>query len=600
MRSSWADTTFMVEGMLSLLLRSDNGRRGARAATVLVCALAFSAAFGVGWAAVPVLTGESAPSASVRDHGAVGDGVTDDTAAVQRANDAVAAQGGGSVVFPGGTYVAMGVRQDSNVHFVGTDGATLRHPDGVSKAPVITGRTTRTTGSIQAGSRTVSVTSTKRMVPGAVVGVQAAGVPSPMQTGTLTSGVSADGGDLVLSSADGWRVKSANYIWVDEEIVGYTGMFGSTLLNVRRGMFGSTPSEHSAGAPVAQVIGLVARIESVGPGRIELDRPAARAVVGAAVTVGVMNPAVTGLTIDGNRVGSGSADSNTVALDYAFARGVRIEDNTIRNVDHGAVTFDQGTADSVIADNVFWDAGSPEQASGSSIWLYRGAFSNTVRDNRFGGAANFAVAIDDRTEVSTDWDGSSDENLILGNTIDIPPVKAQAAIFISGSNRNEVANNDVRSTKRGITVALSTQGSNPGDSEGNNVHDNRFSGHSWGLHASGSYNRFERNVVTLTTKPIVDTGVGNEFVGNVFVDETIATPSPTSQPSPTPDSLTDGTPAPTVGEAPPAAPQPTPTFTPEPTSPPTPTPSPAPAKRRHTPVGHVAPVSPAGGGGRFR
>lgn len=569
----------------------------ARVATALSCALLASAAFGVGWAAVPVLTGESASSTSVRDHGAVGDGVTNDTAAIQRANDSIAAQGGGTVVFPGGTYVAMGVRQDSNVHFVGTEGATLRHPDGVSSTPVITGRTTRTSGSIQAGSRTLAVSSTKRVVPGAVIGIQAAGPPSPVQTSTLTSNVTATGGDLVLSSSDGWRVKSANYVSVNEEIIGYTGISGSTLLNVRRGLFGSRAAEHGAGAPVAQVTGLIARVVSVGSATIELDRPASRGVVGAAVTVGVMNPAVTGLTIDGNRAGGGSSDTNTVALVYAFARGVRIENNTIRNVDHGAVTFDQGTAESVIAGNVLSDAGTPEHASGSSIWLYRGASSNTIRDNRFGGAAYYAVAIDDRTEVSTEWDASSDDNLVLGNTIEFPPVAAQAAIFISGSNRNEVANNDVRSTKRGITVARSTQGSNPGDSEGNKVHDNRFSGHSWGLHASGSYNRFEGNIVTLTTKPIVDTGVGNEFVSNVFVDEPFATPSPAPEATLAPEPVSEPTPASTAGGAPTPGPQPTPTVAPEPTSPPGPTP--APAKRRHTPAGRTVPVSPSGRAGRL-
>jgi len=46
---------------------------------------------------------------SVKDFGAVGDGVVDDTAAIQAAIDATVAQGGGTVYFPAGTYKVTSV-----------------------------------------------------------------------------------------------------------------------------------------------------------------------------------------------------------------------------------------------------------------------------------------------------------------------------------------------------------------------------------------------------------------------------------------------------------------------------------------------------------
>jgi hypothetical protein len=52
----------------------------------------------------------------------------------------------------------MGVKQDSNVHFLGGVGATLRHRNGTSATPIVTNRLPSTRGSIPAGSSTLTVT----------------------------------------------------------------------------------------------------------------------------------------------------------------------------------------------------------------------------------------------------------------------------------------------------------------------------------------------------------------------------------------------------------------------------------------------------------
>lgn len=62
---------------------------------------------------------------SVRDHGAVGDGQALDTAAVQAALDACAAAGGGTVLFPPGTYRCGSVHLRSNVMLWLDHGATI-------------------------------------------------------------------------------------------------------------------------------------------------------------------------------------------------------------------------------------------------------------------------------------------------------------------------------------------------------------------------------------------------------------------------------------------------------------------------------------------
>lgn len=60
----------------------------------------------------------SAATISVRDHGAVGDGTTKDTVAIQQAIDACAAAGGGQVVLPKGRYLSGSLQLKSKVVLV--------------------------------------------------------------------------------------------------------------------------------------------------------------------------------------------------------------------------------------------------------------------------------------------------------------------------------------------------------------------------------------------------------------------------------------------------------------------------------------------------
>jgi len=62
---------------------------------------------------------------NIRTHGATGDGKTLDTAAINRAIDAVASQGGGTVLFPAGVYLTFSIHLRSNVHLYLDRGATI-------------------------------------------------------------------------------------------------------------------------------------------------------------------------------------------------------------------------------------------------------------------------------------------------------------------------------------------------------------------------------------------------------------------------------------------------------------------------------------------
>lgn len=79
--------------------------------SVLALFAAWNAAWGAGF--------------NVRENGALGDGQTKDTLAIQKAIDAAAEAGGGTVFFPPGVYLTGSIYLKSNVDFYVGPGATL-------------------------------------------------------------------------------------------------------------------------------------------------------------------------------------------------------------------------------------------------------------------------------------------------------------------------------------------------------------------------------------------------------------------------------------------------------------------------------------------
>ena len=62
---------------------------------------------------------------SVRAYGATGDGKTVDTAAINKAIDAAATAGGGTVEFPAGTYLSFSIRLKSHITLHLDQGSTI-------------------------------------------------------------------------------------------------------------------------------------------------------------------------------------------------------------------------------------------------------------------------------------------------------------------------------------------------------------------------------------------------------------------------------------------------------------------------------------------
>jgi len=90
--------------------------------------LAASAAYAVPLLAAPRKAASPNPSLltfDVRAYGATGDGKTVDSAAINKAIEAAAAAGGGTVVFPAGVYLSFSIRLKSKVNLYLDQGSTI-------------------------------------------------------------------------------------------------------------------------------------------------------------------------------------------------------------------------------------------------------------------------------------------------------------------------------------------------------------------------------------------------------------------------------------------------------------------------------------------
>jgi len=83
---------------------------------------------------------QTAPAWNVKTYGAAGDGVTKDTAAIQKTIDACAMAGGGEVDFPTGTYLTGSLELKAHVHLVVPQGTIIQGSDDPADYPLATAR----------------------------------------------------------------------------------------------------------------------------------------------------------------------------------------------------------------------------------------------------------------------------------------------------------------------------------------------------------------------------------------------------------------------------------------------------------------------------
>ncbi len=73
----------------------------------------------------------------ITDHGAIGDDITDNTSAFQKAISACSQEGGGHVIVPAGTFMTGAIHLMSNVNLHLDSGATIKFSGDASKFPIV-------------------------------------------------------------------------------------------------------------------------------------------------------------------------------------------------------------------------------------------------------------------------------------------------------------------------------------------------------------------------------------------------------------------------------------------------------------------------------
>jgi polygalacturonase len=459
----------------------------------------------------------------VSDFGANGADAYDDTTAIQSAIDSLGAAGG-RVIFPAGNYNAAGIIHRSGVELVGEQGAVLTRTPGT--ASLISSDMKTLTGSIAKGSSKLTVTSGgTSFVPNAVVAIRGAGGGSTVQQTTLSSAVLVSGSPITVKSSTGFST-GTGIVLIDSEIVRYTSINSMGVLGgVTRGCYGTAVVGHMSGAPVRQARHLYARVVSVSGNTITLDRPAVFGVQSTIVYVGSVNMAVTGLTLDGNRPNPGIVE-NPFPLTYSLARYVTIGDCTIRDGEHGAISLNRGTADSLVERNTLEDCGDPESGLGSTLWIYQSAVDNTLRNNiiRDVGArgSTCGIMIDDRSVHATEWDGDCCRNLVEGNTISLRRLPTGTwGMFVGGSCDNRLIGNTVGGAGStgpmfGAWVTPGGQGTSLPSTVKNVITQNHFADHYIGIRSDANDTQFTYNDICRADKPGVDTGLRNDFTGSLY------------------------------------------------------------------------------------
>ena len=388
-------------------------------------------------------------------------------AAIQAANDAAFAAGGGVVTLEAGEYIAKGIIQDSGVIF-DFKGVTIKSPDGLAP-DIIQTRTINCTCNMTKDSNVVTITAgdASGIEIGTRVGVLGGGGILDSQVSKLTAPITETSTIISLVNVTGLFANAP--LLIGDELISFTGVSGNTITGVIRGAFGTTAVAHTTSEDIGVARYLGATVIAKSGNTITLNKPCLKTAIGVRLVYGTIGAGVIGFpTLDGNKPVGGAPSS--VYCYYAATASSGIYDLKIINGDVGGIMFANGSAYNYGNRIFMHDCGVPEGGRGGSFWLYQGCEHNHFNHIEVTGKAWVGVYLDDRTSSSDPWNAPNDNNTFVTTNIDVTESTTAPLNIVSG-RYNKFLNGKIKAPRVGINISDNGQGTGGGAKSVGNIFD---------------------------------------------------------------------------------------------------------------------------------
>jgi len=347
------------------------------------------------------------------------------------------------------------------------DSAGRNANDGGSGQGMLNARVYGIDGTISAGSRILTVSDAKNLRVGMAIAIVGGAGGVAGQETMLDGAITSAATQLTVAKVTGFpqagssnsTLAEYNYVMIDGEIICWRGIDGTTMQNLARGQFGTTPANHSDKASISALGTLVTEITDINKSTVTLLDKSVLTLTNTQVQAGANNVSVQGNgTISGNYIDRGVTPVGSVAvggvLCYACSSMSIGEDILFTNLQHSGV-FITGGRHNVISGH-YRRIGRPSAGGaglGADISLFGNACRNVIRSSTHQDG-NYMVLIDDRSDDFNRLSGASSENDVRVGRQE-GPEKYTSGVGIEGySSRNKVTVGRISVTGTGSNAGL--------------------------------------------------------------------------------------------------------------------------------------------------
>lgn len=375
--------------------------------------------------------------------------------AIQKAIDKANTLGGDTVSLSPGVYVVKGLEISSNVTING-EGVTFKNPDGVAP-DIIKSKSYHTKATVNDDKLSLTLTDTTDLLKGAVIAIRGAGGVHYSQKTTLTDNIDAQQ-TTGIKLSDSYGFIGAGHLFIENEIISYSGISNNELTGVVRGLFGTTPVAHTNGVTVGIATRFYTEVSEINGNTVTVTDKIPLSLTDTDVTYGVVNPRIQNVKFDGNRV-RGGAPTEVHPIKFELTRYGLIENVTVQNGESGIMARN-GNFDLLIQNPVFIDCSVVEKTFGSGGWLFRGnrrcKYSNVTAIGKMWTGVYF----DDRTSVGLEWDAPNYDCVLDGLFTRQDRLYDNLGFAIVGGVRNVAKNCKISGPRTGFSCTSNSQGQN--------------------------------------------------------------------------------------------------------------------------------------------